>query len=80
MNLYVIVARENYPGATMKEICRCNRWPNDIKNALVAYTEPGALGTPIPKYAYVEIIKLTPNPRPRKCMIPTKTSSPLFSA
>ena len=40
MNRYVIMARENYPGAMIKEICRCGAWPENIKNALIAFHEP----------------------------------------
>ena len=50
------MARENYPGAPIKEICRCHAWAKDIKNALVGLLEPGPLGTPIPKYNHVEIL------------------------
>ena len=58
MNRYVIMARENYPGAQIKEICRCHAWPADIKNALMDYTVTGALGTRIHKYNHVEILDL----------------------
>ena len=58
MNRYLIVARENYPGATLKEICRCNAWPENIRNALADYTVTGSQGTRIYKYNHVEILDL----------------------
>jgi hypothetical protein len=54
----VIVARENWPGAPIKEICRCNGNAKDIRNALADYTVSGAGGTPIHKYNHVEILDL----------------------
>lgn len=60
MSRYVIVARENYPGAPIKEICRCNSWPADLKNALMDYTVTGSLGTAIRKYAHVQILDKAP--------------------
>ena len=57
MTRYVIMARENYPGAPIKEICRCNAWPYDIKDALSNFMVLGPLGTPIPKYSHVQILK-----------------------
>ena len=56
------MARENYPGAPIKEICRCHAWAKDIKNALVGLLEPGPLGTPIPKYNHVQILELDRRP------------------
>jgi len=59
MKRYVIMAKENYPGATIKEICRCNSNPNDIRNALADYTVTGALGGTIFKYNHVEILDIS---------------------
>ena len=59
MNRYVIMAKENYPGATIKEICRCNSNPGDIRNALADYTVTGSQGTRIYKYNHVEILKVS---------------------
>ena len=60
MRRYVIMARENYPGANIKEVCRCNGSAIDIRNALYDYTVLGACGTPIHKYNHVEILDLAP--------------------
>ena len=57
---YVIMARENYPGANIKEICRCNGNANDIRNALADYTVTSSQGTRIYKYNHVEIMKVSP--------------------
>ena len=59
MNRYVIMAKQNYPGATIKEICRCNSNPGDIRNALADYTVTGSQGTRIYKYNHVEILKVS---------------------
>ena len=59
MNRYVIMARENWPGAHIKEICRCNSNPQDIRNALADYTVTGSQGTRIYKYNHVEILKVS---------------------
>lgn len=56
MSRYVIMGRENWPGAPIKEICRCDARPHDIKNALVAFKEIGPCGTLIPKYSHVQIM------------------------
>lgn len=58
-NRYVILAKENYPGANIKEICRCNSNPGDIRNALADYTVTGSQGTRIYKYNHVEILKVS---------------------
>ena len=71
MNRYVIMARENYPGAQIKEICRCDAWPETIRAALADYTVLGARGTAIHKYNHVEILDLAVK-RERK---PRKTSN-----
>ena len=60
MNRYVIMAKENYPGATIKEICRCNSNPGDIRNALADYTVTGSQGTRIYKFNHVEILEVSP--------------------
>jgi len=60
MRRYVIMARENYPGANIKEVCRCNGSAIDIRNALYDFTVLGACGTPIHKYNHVEILDLAP--------------------
>ena len=65
MKRYVIMAKENYPGATIKEICRCNSSPNDIRNALADYTVTGSLGTRIYKYNHIEILDVSPK-KPRE--------------
>jgi len=59
MKGYVIMAKENYPGASIKEICRCNGNAQDIRNALADYTVTGALGTRIYKYNHVEILEVS---------------------
>jgi len=59
MNRYVIMARENWPGAVMREICRCNSNAGDIRNALADYTVTGSQGTRIYKYNHVEILKVS---------------------
>ena len=53
------MARENYPGAPIREICRCNSRPEDIRNALADYTVTGSQGTRIYKYNHVEILKVS---------------------
>lgn len=58
-NRYVIMARENYPGAQIREVCRTTCHPKDIRNALADYTVTGALGTRIHKYNHVEIMKVS---------------------
>ena len=55
----VIMARENWPGAPIKEICRCNGFAEDIRNALVDYTITGSQGTRIHKYNHVEILEVS---------------------
>jgi len=56
---YVIMAKENYPGATIKEICRCNGNAQDIRNALSDYTVTGSQGTRIYKFNHVEILEVS---------------------
>ena len=55
----VIMARENWPGAPIKEVCRCNGFAEDIRNALADYTITGSQGTRIHKYNHVEIIDVS---------------------
>jgi len=59
MKGYVIMAKENYPGASIKEICRCNGNAQDIRNALADYTVTGSQGTRIYKFNHVEILELS---------------------
>jgi len=56
----VIMARENWPGAPIKEVCRCNGFAEDIRNALADYTITGSQGTRIHKYNHVEILDVSP--------------------
>lgn len=58
-NRYVIMARENYPGAQIREVCRCDSNPKDLRNALADYTVTGALGTRIHKFNHVEILTIS---------------------
>lgn len=53
------MARENWPGAPLKEVCRCNGYAEDIRNALADYTVTGSQGTAIHKYNHVEIIDVS---------------------
>ena len=55
----VIMARENWPGAPIKEVCRCNGFAEDIRNALADYTVTGSQGTRIHKYNLVEIVDVS---------------------
>ena len=66
MNRYVIMARENWPGAVMREICRCNSNAGDIRNALADYTVTGSQGTRIYKYNHVEIMKISPSKKEKE--------------
>jgi len=59
MKRYVIMAKENYPGATIKEICRCETNAKVIRDALADYTVTGSQGTRIYKYNHVEIIDVS---------------------
>ena len=60
MKRYVIMAKENYPGAVIREICRCNGNAQDIRNALADYTVTGSQGTRIYKFNHVEILEVSP--------------------
>jgi predicted metal-dependent RNase len=55
----IIMARENWPGAPVKEVCRCNGFAEDIRNALADYTVTGSQGTRIHKYNLVEIVDVS---------------------
>jgi len=59
MKSYVIMAKENYPGATIKEICRCNGNAKVIRDALADYTVTGSQGTRIYKFNHVEILEVS---------------------
>ena len=59
MKSYVIMAKENYPGATIKEICRCNGNAKVIRDALADYTVTGSQGTRIYKFNHVEIMEVS---------------------
>ena len=62
----VIMARENWPGAPIKEVCRCNGFAEDIRNALADYTITGSQGTRIHKYNHVEILEISPRKKREK--------------
>ena len=59
MKRYVIMAKENYPGATIKEICRCETNAKVIRDALADYTVTGSQGTRIYKFNHVEIMEVS---------------------
>ena len=59
MKRYVIMAKENYPGATIKEICRCDTNAKVIRDALADYTVTGSQGTRIYKFNHVEILEVS---------------------
>jgi len=59
MKRYVIMAKENYPGATIKEICRCETNAKVIRDALADYTVTGSQGTRIYKFNHVEILEVS---------------------
>jgi hypothetical protein len=59
MKRYVILAKENYPGATIKEICRCETNAKVIRDALADYTVTGSQGTRIYKFNHVEILEVS---------------------
>jgi len=59
MKSYVIMAKENYPGATIKEICRCDTNAKVIRDALADYTVTGSQGTRIYKFNHVEILEVS---------------------
>ena len=65
MKRYVIMAKENYPGATIKEICRCETNAKVIRDALADFTVTGSQGTRIYKFNHVEILELSPR-KPRE--------------
>ena len=59
MKRYVIMAKENYPGAVIKEICRCETNAKVIRDALADYTVTGSQGTRIYKFNHVEIMEVS---------------------
>jgi hypothetical protein len=59
MKRYVIMAKENYPGASIKEICRCDTNAKVIRDALADYTVTGSQGTRIYKFNHVEILEVS---------------------
>ena len=65
MKRYVIMAKENYPGAVLREICRCDTNAKVIRDALADYTVTGSQGTRIYKFNHVEILELSPR-KPRE--------------
>ena len=60
MKRYVILAKENWPGAVIREICRCETNAKVIRDALADYTVTGSQGTRIYKYNHVEIMEVSP--------------------
>ena len=59
MKRYVILAKENWPGAVIREICRCETNAKVIRNALADYTVTGSQGTRIYKFNHVEIMEVS---------------------
>jgi len=59
MKRYVIMAKENYPGAVIKEICRCETNAKVIRDALADFTVTGSQGTRIYKFNHVEIMEVS---------------------
>jgi len=59
MKRYVIMAKENYPGAVIREICRCETNAKVIRDALADYTVTGSQGTRIYKFNHVEILEVS---------------------
>ena len=59
MKRYVIMAKENYPGAVIREICRCETNAKVIRDALADYTVTGSQGTRIYKFNHVEIMEVS---------------------
>ena len=79
MKRYVIMAKENYPGATIKEICRCDTNAKVIRDALADYTVTGSQGTRIYKFNHVEIIDVSPK-KPREARAQMKKAIRNFDA
>ena len=67
MKRYVIMAKENYPGAVIKEICRCETNAKVIRDALADYTVTGSQGTRIYKFNHVEILEISPRKKTEAC-------------
>ena len=59
MKFYVILAKENWPGAVIREICRCETNAKVIRDALADYTVTGSQGTRIYKFNHVEIMEVS---------------------
>ena len=59
MKFYVILAKENWPGAVIREICRCETNAKVIRDALADYTVTGSQGTRIYKFNHVEILEVS---------------------
>ena len=59
MKRYVIMAKENYPGAVIREICRCETNAKVIRDALADFTVTGSQGTRIYKFNHVEIMEVS---------------------
>ena len=59
MKRYVILAKENWPGAVIREICRCETNAKVIRDALADYTVTGSQGTRIYKFNHVEIMEVS---------------------
>ena len=67
MKRYVIMAKENYPGAVIREICRCETNAKVIRDALADYTVTGSQGTRIYKFNHVEILEISPRKKTEAC-------------
>ena len=67
MKRYVIMAKENYPGAVIKEICRCETNAKVIRDALADFTVTGSQGTRIYKFNHVEILEISPRKKTEAC-------------
>ena len=67
MKRYVIMAKENYPGAVIREICRCETNAKVIRDALADYTVTGSQGTRIYKFNHVETLEISPRKKTEAC-------------
>ena len=67
MKRYVILAKENWPGAVIREICRCETNAKVIRDALADYTVTGSQGTRIYKFNHVEILEISPRKKTEAC-------------
>ena len=66
MKRYVILAKENWPGAVIREICRCETNAKVIRDALADFTVTGSQGTRIYKFNHVEILEISPRKKREK--------------